>query len=172
MFGGAGWSPDGNAAWVLIAFATASQTAGITKLLITGGCQCKAVRYAISADRPMAARVCWCRICQYIGAGSGTVNAIFARDAVEITGRTQDFSVIADSGALMHRRFCPICGTPLFSEAEPRPNVIIVRVGTMDDPNLGAPQSTIWTKSAPQWACFDPQLPQAEGQGPAPAKPA
>ena len=70
----------------------------------------------------------------------------------------------------MHRRFCSACGTPLFSEAEPRPQVIFVRVGTLDDPSLGAPAALIWTKSAPAYACFDPALPKIEGQPP-PANP-
>jgi hypothetical protein len=68
----------------------------------------------------------------------------------------------------MHRRFCAQCGTPLFSEAEPRPHQIIVRVGALDDPGLAKPAAIIWTKSAPEWACFDPALQQAEGQAPAP----
>ena len=67
----------------------------------------------------------------------------------------------------MRRSFCPACGTPLFSEAEPRPHQIIVRVGALDDRELGRPGAIIWTKSAPKWACFDPALPQAEGPPPA-----
>ena len=72
------------------------------------------------------------------------------------------------SGSTMHRRFCSQCGTPIFSEAEQRPHQIVVRVGTLDDPNLAKPAGIIWTKSAPVWACFDPHLPQAEGQAPPP----
>jgi hypothetical protein len=68
----------------------------------------------------------------------------------------------------MHRRFCPKCGTPLFSEAEARPHLIFVRVGTFDDPNLATPAMTIWTSSAPNWACIDDTLPSVEHQ-PAPA---
>jgi len=36
---------------------------------ITGGCLCRAVRYSSSAA-PIVTRACWCRVCQYIGAGS------------------------------------------------------------------------------------------------------
>ncbi len=67
----------------------------------------------------------------------------------------------------MHRRFCARCGTDVFSEAEERPTVIFVRAGSLDDPNLAAPTATIWPQSAPNWACFDPDLPRIEGQPPA-----
>jgi hypothetical protein len=137
-------------------------------MAITGGCLCGAVRYEIKADAPLWARQCWCRVCQYIGAGSGTVNAIFMKDAVAVSGPLTDYVNRADSGSVMHRRFCTRCGTPVFTEAEPRPNTIGVRVGTLDDPSLTAPGAIIWTKSAPAWACFDPGLPQSEGQAPPP----
>lgn len=131
---------------------------------ITGGCLCKQLRYEIAADAPMGARVCWCRVCQYLGAGSGTANTVFPKDAIKITGERSVYTSIADSGSVMHRSFCPKCGTPVFSEAEPRPNVIIVRAGTLDDPEIGKPQATIWTKMAPSWACIDDGLPRGEGQ--------
>jgi hypothetical protein len=140
----------------------------MTAMAITGGCLCGAVRFTIEADAPLGVRQCWCRVCQYLGAGSGTVNAIFPKDALTVAGPLTDYASRADSGSAMHRRFCAECRTPLFSEAEPRPHQIIVRAGTLDDPNLAKPAAVIWTKLAPEWACFDPSLPQADGQSPAP----
>jgi len=69
----------------------------------------------------------------------------------------------------MHRRFCPACGTHLFSEAEARPHLIYVRAGTLDDPEVARPEVTIWTSRAPSWACIDDDIPQLEGQA-APAR--
>jgi hypothetical protein len=132
---------------------------------ITGGCLCKSVRYRITAA-PIVTRVCWCRLCQYIGAGSATVNTCFPSAAMKVTGTIRDYRSISDSGNVMHRRFCPECGVHLFSEAEARPHLVFVRTGTLDDPNLAEPAMTIWTSAAPQWACFDPALPQVEGQPP------
>jgi hypothetical protein len=138
-------------------------------MAISGGCLCGKVRFEIAAEGPVAARHCWCRVCQYLGAGGGTVNVVFPKEGLKVTGETAVFTLIADSGSVMHRTFCPSCGTPLFSAAESRPNFIIVRAGSLDDRELGRPGAIIWTKSAPKWACFDPALPQAEGQA-APAK--
>jgi hypothetical protein len=134
-------------------------------MLITGGCLCGTVRYRIAAA-PIVTRVCWCRLCQYLGAGSGTVNTCFPTEAVSIEGALTDFQSVADSGSKMHRRFCRVCGTPLFSEAETRPHLIFVRAGTLDDPNLAQPAVTIWTAQAPTWACIDSSLPSIAGQAP------
>jgi|ERR1700722_428963 len=132
---------------------------------ITGGCLCGGVRYRISAP-PIVTRVCWCRLCQYLASGNGTVNVCFSRDAVSVAGELRSFPSVADSGNAMHRRFCPTCGTQVFSEAEARPHLIFVRAGTLDDREIARPAATIWTSQAPSWACIDGTLPRVAAQPP------
>jgi hypothetical protein len=134
-------------------------------LPISGGCMCKAVRYTISGP-PVATRQCWCRTCQYFGAGSSTVNAVFRTPDVKLTGEVRYFTSIADSGNTLHRGFCPACGTPISSQSEARPHLLILRTGTLDDSALVRPAMEIWTGSAPKWACLDPGLPHVTGQPP------
>src|SRR5689334_2573367 len=124
---------------------------------VTGGCLCRQVRYRITAA-PIVTRVCWCRVCQYLGAGNATVNVCFPSHAITIEGEMKDYRSVADSGNVMHRRFCPSCGTSLFSEAEIRPNLVFVRAGTLDNRELAQPSATIWTSSAPTWACISKSL--------------
>jgi hypothetical protein len=130
---------------------------------ITGGCLCRAVRYKIGAA-PIVTRTCWCRVCQFIGAGSATVNTCFPSAALSVSGEMRDYSMVADSGNTSHRRFCPVCGTHLFSASEARPHLVFVRAGTLDDPEIARPSLTIWTASAPSWACIDERLPKVERQ--------
>ena len=130
-----------------------------------GGCLCGAVRITIDA-KPITARQCWCRLCQYLGAGSGTVNVVFPTDAVTTTGEVRWHASIADSGNAMRRGFCPQCGTPLFSLAESRPHQTIIRAGALDDPGMIGPQAVIWTDAAPTWAHHDPDLPHHPAQIP------
>jgi len=132
---------------------------------ITGGCQCGAVRFR-ATEAPVATRACWCRVCQYIAAGNATVNVCFQTGSFFVEGELADYEAVADSGNRMHRRFCPRCGTPLFSEAENRPHLIFVRAGALDDPEIARPVATIWTASAPSWACIDAALPTVERQPP------
>ena len=53
---------------------------------ISGGCLCKQLRYEIAADAPIVARVCWCRVCQYLGCGTGAVGALFRKEDVAVSG--------------------------------------------------------------------------------------
>jgi hypothetical protein len=134
-------------------------------MAVEGGCLCRQVRFSIAAE-PMAARMCWCRLCQYLGGGSATVNVCFPTEAMALTGEVRWHESIADSGSRMRRGFCPTCGTPLFSVAEPRPHLTFVRAGALDDPNLMAPEAIIWTGEAPAWACLDPEVPHYPAQIP------
>lgn len=132
---------------------------------ITGGCRCGAVRYTATAE-PIASRVCWCRDCQYFAAGSATVNAIFPTPSVTLTGPLRSYVSQADSGNQMTRAFCEHCGTPVTSASNARPHLTILRAGTLDDPELARPAMTIWTDSAPSWACIDSTLPGNPRQPP------
>lgn len=132
---------------------------------LTGGCLCGDVRYRLTA-LPIVTRVCWCRLCQYLAAGNGTVNVCFPSSALTVNGVLTNFRSVADSGTIMHRRFCPTCGTQLFSAAESRPHLIFVRAGSLDDREVARPAMTIWTSRAPSWAAIDPALARVETQPP------
>ena len=138
-------------------------------MAMTGGCQCGAVRFTAEAD-PITVRACWCRDCQYAASGNAAVNVLFPSAGFSVNGETNEFVSTADSGTVMHRRFCPRCGTPLFSQAESRPHIVVVRAGALDDREAASPQGTIWAASKPSWGYIDTDLPCTEGQ-PAPPPP-
>src|SRR5258707_9236469 len=94
-------------------------------MTITGGCLCREIRYESASD-PVITRICWCRVCQYLGAGSGTVNVCFPTPSFTVYGTTGDYRSVADSGNVMHRRFFSACGTQLFNEAEGLPPLFFV----------------------------------------------
>ena len=129
---------------------------------ITGRCFCGAVRFQ-AAGPPVVTRACWCRDCQYLSSGNASINAIFETVGFTVTGPASEYTSRADSGRLIRRRFCPTCGTPLFSDQVGLPEYVVVRAGALDDPEIGRPASTIWTGSAPGWGYVDPGLPACEG---------
>lgn len=125
----------------------------------TGRCFCGQVRYTVDAD-PVGARSCWCRDCQYIASGSATNNVLFPEEAVRFTGEITTLEKIADSGNTVERGFCPQCGSQMYSRTvKPKGAPMRIRAGTLDDPELMAPQAVIWAASAPSWAVLDPGLP-------------
>lgn len=129
------------------------------------GCLCGAVRIELEGE-PLRVRTCMCRDCQYFGAGIGTVNAAYARADVRTTGDVHWYESVADSGNTVRRGFCPACGTPLFTSSSGHPDFLGVRVGTFEEPGSVTPSETIWTDSAPGWACIADDLPTSPRQAP------
>lgn len=93
---------------------------------LTAGCLCGAVRLVL--DRPpLRVGLCHCATCRKETGGPFKHFAVFARDAVRITGRTRAWA--APGGQPRH--FCPICGARLFADG-PDPAEIEVNAGCVD----------------------------------------
>ncbi len=133
----------------------------------TGRCACGAVTATIDG-KPVTVRQCWCRQCQQIAAGSPTTNAIFATEAVAITGELATTSYVAASGNTLTQSFCRECCTPVMAQSSARPQFRTVRLGFLETPHGLAPEAVIWTEDAPAWAVIDPQLDQFARQPPPP----
>jgi hypothetical protein len=127
-----------------------------------GSCLCGSVTYQILAE-PLTARVCWCKDCQKI-ASNGTVNAVVNSEFLKVEGNLSDFKRVAGSGNEVNRRFCPQCGSHLFANSSAFPNFTVVRIGTLENPSSISPSVNIWSKSAPVWACMNPDIGKIDGQ--------
>ncbi len=125
---------------------------------LTGGCLCGAVRYEISAE-PMIALKCHCLVCRKISGAGHSPLAAFPANAVKIEGELKGFQGKADSGAETTSEFCPTCGAPVFGRNNRMPDMVAVRIGSLDDPNKVTPSLEIYTKRTPDWDKMDDQLP-------------
>jgi hypothetical protein len=101
---------------------------------ITGGCQCGAVRYRITAPLENA-HICHCRMCQkafgnYFAALVGTT-----KSGIEWTKGEPSFF---RSSGIVQRGFCRDCGTPLTFAYDPADR-ISVSIGSLDHPELVTP---------------------------------
>lgn len=124
----------------------------------SGGCRCGAVRYSSSADALITAH-CHCRDCQYASGAAYSTVAIVPTSALSIHGATSAFTVDVESGNQVTRRFCPTCGSPLFSELSANPDVMVVKAGSLDDPTRVRPGMHVWMDSAQPWAETSGSLP-------------
>jgi len=135
----------------------------------TGRCACGAVTARIEAE-PLRVSQCWCRQCQYAGAGSATNNAVFPAEAVALEGTLTERSYIADSGNAVIQAFCRECGTPVLGYSAARPQIRVFKLGFLDEGHGLRPTAAIWTSEAPDWAVIDPSLEQYERQPALPPK--
>jgi len=117
---------------------------------MTGGCLCGAVRYTLSED-PVRTMVCHCRNCQKTSGSALSTIALMRREALEIQGDLKGYEYAGDSGNKLEINFCPTCGSPVILNIRNMPDLVSVKVGTLDDPSGFKPQMQIWTDSAQPW---------------------
>ena len=118
----------------------------MTRSPLTGGCQCGAVRYRITAA-PVTMYVCHCRECQKQSASAFGISVIVRRSNFSITqGNVAAWTRPTDSGNRCICQFCPACGSRLWHESSPTDQTISVKGGSLDSPPdlRGAPH--IWTQ--------------------------
>ena len=111
---------------------------------VEGGCYCGDIRYEANGD-PEGALQCHCRECQYITGGNANVIMVFPEDGFSFTkGEPKEFTR-TDLENPVTRLFCPTCGTAIGTRTKRRPNSIILKVGTLDDPSIFQAQAAIFT---------------------------
>ncbi len=117
----------------------------------TGGCLCGEIRYRIT--QPIRdLRACHCTHCQKASGSVGSVNVIVPASAVTFEkGAPKRYVDTAQSGNKLHRYFCGNCGSPIYSQRETRPEVMVVRAGTLDESSDLKVAAHIWTASARPW---------------------
>jgi len=117
-----------------------------TKPLLTGGCQCGAIRFALTAA-PVKISICHCRMCQK---ASGAPFASFAdiekRDFSWTRGKPAAFK----SSTIAERDFCRDCGTPLSFRRIDGERIEIM-TGAFDRPDRVIPTRQYGTESRLGW---------------------
>lgn len=134
-------------------------------IFATGQCLCGQVNYTVTAE-PRIMSQCHCDDCRRATGAGHASNAFFKQNAVHITGETNAYVSIADSGATVTRYFCPNCGSSLFGALSKRKNVLAVAVGTFDDSSWFKPSAIVYSKSRPLWDCMDQNIPTFAGMPP------
>ncbi|MBN2191993.1 MAG: GFA family protein [Polyangiaceae bacterium] len=139
---------------------TAEHEVSIMPVPFSGGCACGRVRYECTAE-PKLMFNCHCRDCQRAsGSAYAAVMMVPAAGFRFLSGAPRFHDRIHDDGRVMGRGFCPDCGTPLVGRLSRLPDLIGIRVGTLDDPSWFAPMADFWTSSAQPWDEMNPSVPK------------
>ena len=73
------------------------------------------------------------------------------KETLTIEGTTKTFTSPGGSGKPMLRYFCPECGSTIAQEPGTRPELVVVHVGTLDDPKSVTPAREIFCDDALPW---------------------
>ena len=79
---------------------------------------------------------------------------------MNIEGALKTFSSIGGSGNPILRHFCPECGSSIAEEPGTRPGMVILTVGTFDDPSVATPAREIFRDDAVTWVQVQGDIPR------------
>jgi hypothetical protein len=112
---------------------------------LQGRCYCGAVQYQADGDALFKAQ-CHCRECQYISGGHPNVVMGMSEPGFKYTQGTPKAFRRSDLADPVTREFCGECGTHLLTRTSKVPGMVLIKVGTLDDPaQFGGPQMAIFT---------------------------
>jgi hypothetical protein len=125
-----------------------------TKPVLTGGCQCGAIRFALTAA-PVRISICHCRMCQK---ASGAPFASFADIPKSDFAWTRGKPAAFKSSSIAERDFCAQCGTPLSFRRIDGERIEIM-TGAFDRPDRVIPTRQYGTESRLGWVVGISNLP-------------
>ena len=142
--------------WVRVLDRAPAPPALATPMPLVGGCFCGAVRYRVTVPSRDVAH-CHCGICRRTTGAPFVTWATFPAAQFAFTAGTPS-EIRATPRAV--RTFCGSCGTGLTFREYARPNSVDVTVGSLDTPDVVAPDAHIWTASRLGWLHVDDDLVQ------------
>ena len=129
------------------------------KPVLTGGCQCGAVRFAVYAS-PVKIGLCHCRMCQKaVGGPFISLADVRHEDFAWTRGKPATFR----SSSIAERDFCAACGTPLSFRRIDGPRIEIM-TGTFDRPDRVVPTTQYGSESRLGWVVAIANLPSQSTQ--------
>ncbi|BAN36408.1 hypothetical protein SCD_n02607 [Sulfuricella denitrificans skB26] len=132
--------------------------------MVTGDCLCGVVRFEI--DGPIRNIVyCHCSQCRKAQGSAFATNGIVRASGFRITAG-EDALTGYESTSGQTKFFCKICGSPILSKSESRPDDVRVRLGTIDSDIEERPVAHIFATSKANWEEICGDLPQYEGYEP------
>lgn len=125
-----------------------------------GACACGEVRYRM-LSRPLYVHCCHCRWCQRETGSAFVLNAFLESDRLELlSGDPVKVGIPSASGQGQVVVRCAKCQVALWSHyAGLGEKMSMVRVGTLDEPDLMPPDIHIYTNSRQPWVVLPSDVP-------------
>lgn len=133
--------------------------------MLKGSCACGRVRYELHGELrgPIGHCHCWqCR--KHSGASFGTTCAMLSEEFRVVAG--EELLSSWESSPGVHRCFASCCGSPLFKRIDALPQVLALRMGTLDTAPGRQVEKHIFTGSKVPWIELADGLPCEAGGEP------
>lgn len=132
--------------------------------MLTGGCQCGAVRYRVNAD-PVAIYCCHCSECRHQSSSAFGISVIVPVAAVTLLqGELRIWSRPTLSGKKLDCAFCPTCGSRLWHVNDPPEDTLSLKGGSIDGGVDLSEATHIWTASKLPGVVLPPDVPTFPGE--------
>ena len=122
---------------------------------VEGGCDCRSIRYRLETT-PLVVHLCHCKWCQRESGTAFALNAMIESDRITLLPDSTKSPLKTDvpsesgSGQTIHR--CPDCRVAVWSNyGDPDDLIRLLRVGTLDRPEVCPPSIQIYVESKLPW---------------------
>lgn len=123
-----------------------------------GSCLCGAIEYEISGDLG-SVLFCHCSRCRKAnGSAFSAVLPVSASNFRIIKGQESLRTYQTEAG--VQRVFCGSCGSPIIGKRESAPEIVRVRIGTLDTQIKTKASGHIFVGSKAEWYDIDDHMPQ------------
>lgn len=117
---------------------------------MVASCSCGKLQARVSGE-PLRVGACHCLACQRRTGSVLAVQAVFAREAVVVTGAGTEFVRTGDEGTEITFRFCPACGSTVYYTLAGRNDVLVIPVGAFGDPQFPPPATSVYEEKMHAW---------------------
>ncbi|MBN6209323.1 GFA family protein [Ralstonia flatus] len=127
-----------------------------------GSCLCGSVKFQLLSD-PLTFYVCHCTMCQRRSGGAALpVMWVHRTDLQILEGEAPLAEFNLGNGHTRRARICPRCDTRLWAEPLNRPNIALLRPGTLENQQAFTPVAHVYTRSKQPWFLIPPGVAQFE----------
>jgi len=126
---------------------------------IQGGCRCGAVRYELALDALPSTYACHCLDCQTWSGSAFSQQTFLPEAALSVSGPVVVYEFTTPSGRTSTQRMCGVCHARIYNTNSARPNVAVVRAGTLDRSNELRVVAHIWVKRKQPWLTLEDGVP-------------
>ena len=126
--------------------------------MLKGSCLCNAIQYEIDGELGPT-MICHCSKCRKANGSAYAINAAVKTEQFRFI-KGQELVSEFESSPGVFRSFCKQCGSPLLSRRPSQPDIVRLRIGTLDTPVDVKPLAHIFVGSKASWDEIHDDIPQ------------